>query len=65
MFWAFHGDKDTVVKVERSREMIAAIKVAGGAPRYTELPGVAHDAWTPAYTNRDLYAWLFAQTKSD
>ena len=63
--WAFHGDSDTVVKVERSREMIAAIKDAGGAPRYTELPGVSHDSWTAAYTDGDLYAWLFSQTRSD
>lgn len=63
--WAFHGDKDTVVKVERSREMIAAIQDAAGAPRYTELPGVGHDSWTAAYTDHDLYAWLFAQTKLD
>ena len=63
--WAFHGDIDPVVKVERSRDMIAAIKDAGGAPRYTEFPGVSHDSWTTAYANPDLYAWLFAQTRSD
>ena len=43
--WAFHGDKDTVVKVERSRRMIAAIEKAGGKPLYTEYPGVGHDSW--------------------
>ncbi|MEX0728325.1 MAG: prolyl oligopeptidase family serine peptidase, partial [Planctomycetaceae bacterium] len=47
--WAFHGAKDEVVKVNRSREMIAAIKALGGKPRYTEYPEVGHDSWVPAY----------------
>lgn len=28
--WAFHGDKDTIVKTKRSKDMIAAIEEAGG-----------------------------------
>jgi len=61
--WAFHGDKDTVVKVERSRHMIAAIEKAGGKPRYTEYPGVGHDSWTQSYANPEFMAWLFAQKR--
>jgi predicted peptidase len=62
--WAWHGDADTAVPVERSRRMIAAIEKAGGKPKYTELPGVGHDSWTPAYNGPDnLLAWLFAQSK--
>lgn len=61
--WCFHGADDTVVPVERSRSMVAAIRAAGGEPRYTELPGVAHDSWTPAYRNGELIEWLFAQRR--
>jgi predicted peptidase len=35
--WAFHGAQDEAVSVTRSRTMIAAIKRAGGTPRYTEI----------------------------
>jgi len=63
--WAFHGDADAVVKVERSRDMVAAIQAAGGTPRYTELPGVGHDSWVTAYTADDVFDWLFAQTLAD
>ncbi|MDA1038683.1 MAG: alpha/beta fold hydrolase [Planctomycetota bacterium] len=61
--WCFHGGDDKVVPVERSRSMVAAVKAAGGMPKYTELPGVGHDSWTPAYRNSDLLDWLFRQRR--
>ncbi|WP_439621872.1 prolyl oligopeptidase family serine peptidase [Gemmata sp.] len=59
--WAFHGDADTAVKVEGSREMIEAIKKAGGSPKYTEYPKVGHNSWDAAYGTGDLYTWLLEQ----
>ena len=61
--WCFHGDADTAVKVEGSREMIDAIKKAGGSPKYTEYPGVGHNSWDKAYGTDELYTWLLAQKK--
>jgi predicted peptidase len=61
--WAFHGDEDPLVPVERSRDMIAAIKHAGGEPKYTEYKGVGHESWTPTYKNVDVLEWLFRQKK--
>jgi predicted peptidase len=61
--WAFHGDEDMAVKVQRSREMIEALKAAGGTPKYTEYAGVGHDSWTRTYADPALYEWLFAQEK--
>lgn len=59
--WAFHGDKDTAVKPERSRRMIAAIEKAGGKPQYTEYPGVGHNSWAQSYADPKFMEWLFAQ----
>jgi predicted peptidase len=59
--WCFHGDKDTAVKVEKSREMIEAIKKAGGTPTYTEYPGVPHNSWDKAYGTDELYVWMLKQ----
>jgi predicted peptidase len=56
--WCFHGDADTAVRVNRSREMIKALWVAGGHPNYTEYPGVGHNSWDRAYDTADLYDWL-------
>ncbi|MBI2479506.1 MAG: dienelactone hydrolase family protein [Planctomycetia bacterium] len=62
--WAFHGADDGAVKPIRSRDMIAAMKAAGGSPKYTEYPGVGHNSWAATYANREMYAWLFAQKRS-
>ena len=61
--WVFHGDQDGAVKVKRSRDMVEALKAAGGSPKYTEYPGVGHNSWTATYNNPDFYAWLFSQKK--
>lgn len=61
--WIFHGDKDGVVKPERSRNMVEALKKAGGEPKYSEYPGVGHNAWDKAYADPAFYDWLFAQKK--
>jgi predicted peptidase len=61
--WCFHGDADEVVPVGRSRSMIAALRSAGGDPMYSELRGVGHDSWTPAYGDLAVLDWLFAQRK--
>lgn len=61
--WAFHGDADTVVPVSGSREMVAALKKAGGSPRYTEYPKTAHDSWSPAFAEKEFWAWVLAQKR--
>jgi predicted peptidase len=61
--WCVHGDADTAVPVRRSRDMVAAVTAAGGRPIYSELPGVGHDSWTPAYRDRFMLDWLFSQRR--
>ncbi len=63
--WAWHGVDDDVVPIEKSRRMIEAIRQSGGEPKFTELAGVGHDSWTPAYTDpAGLLPWMFAQRTS-
>lgn len=59
----FHGAIDDVVKVERSRNMVNALKKAGGHPIYTEYENVGHNSWVNAYKEKDLQDWLFANVK--
>jgi predicted peptidase len=59
--WCFHGTKDDVVPVARSREMVQAIKKAGGHPRYTEYPNANHNSWDAAYETDELFTWMASQ----
>ena len=65
--WTFHGSKDTVVSVNGTRTMIAAITAVGGHPRYREIPGADHGIWGQVYSPRsdpELYSWLFSQRRT-
>jgi predicted peptidase len=59
--WAFHGASDWLVPVEISRKMVAALRAAGNGPRYSEYPGVGHEAEERAYREPGLFEWLAAQ----
>jgi len=61
--WNFHGEADDVEPVATSRQMIEALRRAGGQPRHTEYPGVGHNVFLWAYTEPALAEWLFAQKR--
>lgn len=61
--WAFHGDQDTAVPVERTRDMVEALKAVGGNIKYTEYPGEGHGISERAYHEPELLPWLFAQSR--
>ena len=62
--WVFHGGDDDTVPVTESRQMVEALKAAGGNVRYTEYPGVKHVSWDKAYSEPELFPWLLAQKLS-
>lgn len=62
--WAFHAEDDAVIPVEHTRDMIEAIKNAGGSPIYTEYEAELrynHGSWVPAYENSEMIEWVFKQ----
>ncbi len=61
--WAFHGEQDPIVPIERSREMVDAVKQVGGDAKLTIYPGVGHDAWTQTYNNDELYEWFLSHSR--
>lgn len=64
--WIFHGDKDKNVSVECSRRMVKAMRDAGCHKLYyTEYPGVAHNCWDKAYSDRKMVAWLLDQRRME
>lgn len=68
--WAFQGSADSIVPISGSRTMIAAIRAAGGQPKYTEFAGQSHEVWPYVYSLgvsslnvTDFFPWLFSQHK--
>jgi len=51
------------VPAHESRRMVAAIRKAGGRPRYTEYPRKMHKIWDSAYFEPGLMAWTFRQSR--
>ena len=62
--WAFHGAKDDIVPIERSREMVDALTKVQGTAKLTVYPEVGHDSWTATYDNPEVYKWLLEQKRS-
>jgi predicted peptidase len=59
--WAFHGKLDKVVLPSRSVNMINAVKNAGGNPKLTMYPDVAHGSWHNTFDEPELFPWVFGQ----
>lgn len=62
--WAFHGDQDTEVPLDRSKNMVDAIKALGGVKvEFTILEGQGHLIAGGVYARPELHRWIFAQRK--
>lgn len=61
--WLFHGADDPTVPVKDSRQLVAALKAAGGSPRYTEYEGGPHNVWDRAFAEPELATWLLGQRR--
>jgi len=63
--WAFHGDKDAVVPLSESEEMVDALKKNKVDVKLTVYPGVNHNSWTQTYDNDELYTWLLKHRRQE
>jgi predicted peptidase len=62
--WVFQGDADPLVPVERARQWVADLRKAGGVPKYSEYPGIAHNVWDVAFSEPGLVDWLMSQERA-
>jgi predicted peptidase len=61
--WAFHGAKDSAVKLEESEKMVNALKRIGSENvQLTVYPEAQHDSWTETYDNPKLYDWFLSHS---
>jgi predicted peptidase len=63
-FWVFHGDKDGVVDVQLSRNMVKRLKeLKAKEAVYSEYPGVNHNSWENAFAEPEFLGWMFRQKR--
>lgn len=61
--WAFHGVEDKAVPVAGTRQPIAALRLLGAQPKYTEYADGDHFIWDRAYGDKQLYTWLLSNKR--
>ena len=61
--WVFHGAKDPSVPVQRSYEMVEALRKVHGRVRLTVYPEGAHTIWDRTYSTDELYDWMLRQVR--
>jgi predicted peptidase len=61
--WTFHGSEDPVAPVERTRQLVDALRMTRAAVNYTEYAGVGHGIADRVARQAELWVWLFAQRR--
>jgi len=62
--WIFHGDEDNVVPARYSKVVVEALIRQGIEPRFSLYPGVGHNSWDNAFSEPDLFSWIYNHRKS-
>lgn len=63
--WTFHGTDDGSVPIVETERLIGLLKESGSKARFTVYEGAGHvEAWEKAYSDPDVWKWLFSQTRS-
>lgn len=63
--WAFHGEKDDVVPISNSREVVEWLQQSAKNEnvKFTVIPGAGHQIWSDVYGRGDLYSWFMKYRK--
>ncbi len=63
--WAFHGECDGVVFPEESIKLVNAVNACGGNAKITLYPKTEHNSWEQAFSDNEMWQWMFSQIKTD
>ncbi len=63
--WAFHGKLDPYVLPRESEIMVERINKNGGNAKLTLYEDVDHCAWTPTYSNYEVFEWLLSNSNQN
>lgn len=62
--WAFHGQNDPICPLKDDQEMINALRMQGGTPRFTIIPNEDHIIGG-VYKDPELYKWFLSNIRHD
>jgi predicted esterase len=67
--WAFHGDADGTINVQKSKDAVKAYNACNPNPqaKLTIYPGVNHNSWTRTYDGsegHDIYKWMLQYSRA-
>ena len=58
--WLIHGAKDSIVAVEKSQQLSAALQLPTPQSRYDEVTAAGHEVWEQVYSDPRVAQWLLA-----
>ena len=62
--WVHHGARDDIIPISASEKMVKALKDAGAADvRFSRYEEAAHDSWTRAYGDVEVWRWVLVQKR--
>jgi len=62
--WFHHGTVDNVVSVQNSKDLYDAIIKCGSTKAKISLyAGIAHNSYSTALRDKEIYSWMFSKTK--
>ena len=61
--WAFHGTKDSVVPIRRSKELVKKLRQCGGDVKFSQLKGKGH-AIQWVYEDQQIYIWMLEHSRN-
>jgi predicted peptidase len=62
--WFFHGDKDEIIDIKKTKELVDELIKLNANVKFTEYSDLGHNTWTPTYKKQELYDWLLSFKKN-
>ncbi|CAO1601222.1 hypothetical protein XANCAGTX0491_004889 [Xanthoria calcicola] len=65
--WVHHGERDDIIPISASEKMVEALsgEVDAREVRFSRYPEAAHDSWTRAYGDVEVWRWMLGHRRVD
>lgn len=64
--WVHHGDRDDIIPISASKKMVDALtKAQSPEVKFSRYPEAAHDSWTRAYNDIEVWRWMLKHRRED